>query len=91
MRPTTRFTWLWIAWVALTLGIEGSALYRSRTAGTGDTLTAHTRRVLGIDPQRGSHLTGRLTFGVAVAWALWHIAVAPAKHRPADLTTRSTS
>ncbi|GAA3222985.1 hypothetical protein [Actinocorallia longicatena] len=93
MKPKARFTWLWIVWVALTLGIEGGALYRSRTAGTKDTLTAHTRRLLGIDPKRTDHHVGRLTFGAVLAWLLWHIAVAPAKPAPSstDLTTRSTS
>lgn len=80
MKPRSPFTWLWLAWVALTITIEGVALHRSRTAKTGDTLTAHTRRLLGIDPQRDDHVVGRTAFVVALAWTLWHIAVAPAKH-----------
>lgn len=79
-KPNARFTWLWIGWVAGTVAIEGGALYRSRELGTKDTLTAHTRGVLGIDPRRDDHLVGRVGFAAALVWALWHIAVAPATH-----------
>lgn len=80
LTPTAKFTWLWIFWVAGTIAIEGGALYRSRRSGTKDTLTAHTRAVLGIDPQRDDHLVGRVAFGAALVWVLWHIAFVPARH-----------
>lgn len=78
--PAAKFTWLWIAWTGATIAIESGALYRSAHSGTGDTLTAHTRSVLGIDPQRDDHLVGRFGFGAVLAWLLWHICVAPARH-----------
>jgi hypothetical protein len=78
-KPKAKYTYAWIAWVGSAVGIEAVALYRSRKFGCKDTLTAHTRCVLGIDPLRNDHTLGRVVFVAAAAWAAWHISIEPAK------------
>lgn len=74
-KPRARYTYGWIAWVVITLALEGVALYLSRRHKRKDTLTSHTRFVLGIDPETEYHWIGRVLFIVACAWAAYHIAL----------------
>lgn len=74
--PRARYTYGWLGWVTATVVLETVALIRRRNHK--DTLTAHTRYVLGIDPKRRYHLLGRIVYAVAALWTIYHISIAPA-------------
>lgn len=82
-KPKAKYTYCWLVWVGATLGIEAIGVYRNRKFGCHDSLTAHTRDFLGIDPKRKRHFLGRGVFAAACAWAAYHI-IAPARN-PRDL------
>lgn len=84
--PRAKYTYSWVAWVALTSSLEGVALYLSRRHGRKDTLTAHVRFLLGIDPKTKYHWIGRLLFIAACVWAAHHIALeAPREPRRGEI------
>lgn len=83
-KPKAKYTYGWIAWVGLTLGIEAIGVYRNHKLDCRDSLTAHTRAALGIDPQRKWHMLGRGFFAAVCAWAAYHISFQSARN-PRDL------
>lgn len=70
-----RWARTWDAWLTVVavsfFGMEGVALY---TRGEGATLTAHIRRVAGLQPRcRHAHL-GRLVLVGVFGWCISHLA-----------------
>lgn len=77
MRPR-RYTWCWIAWLAVTVGI-GAALegYALRRGEFENTLSVHTRRVAGIYPRKPWHPVGRAAILLTALWVVNHIVFGP--------------
>lgn len=66
----------WIVWSAVVIGgfavIEGLALARGDMD---NTLTAHLRLLLGLEPDKPWGIVGGLAFLGALVWAGWHILI----------------
>lgn len=66
----------WIIWAVVTLlgfgAIEGLAL---ASGDMDNTLTAHVRLVLGLEPGKPWGAIGGLAFAAGLTWAGWHIVI----------------
>jgi hypothetical protein len=82
MKPR-RYTAAWIGWLAITAGgfaaLEGYALRHGEYE---NTLSVHTRRVIGIHPRKPWHPVGRMAIVCAAAWTVNHIAFGPHSDSP---------
>ncbi|MGW5259674.1 hypothetical protein ACWEQG_01785 [Microbispora sp. NPDC004025] len=70
------YTKAWLIWGGVTAGgfavIEGLALASGDMA---NTLSAHLRLALGLDPARRWGVIGGLAFTAACVWLIWHIVI----------------
>jgi len=67
----TAWTWLWLAWGAMFVAIEGAALFNKTP---GDTLSEHFRKWFHTDNKVG-RWSWIVVFGIFAAWFVTHIAV----------------
>ena len=66
----------WITWAVLV--IAGFAIIEGLALASGDmdnTLSAHLRLLLGLEPGKPWGIAGGIAFVVGLVWAGWHIVV----------------